>query len=241
MDPDTFRFAVGERVAKGQVLGKLVDFTLGEKSGTDHLHLDFVELAPGKDGRLELVDLADPLLFFDARDEEPPVIEETVRFVRDGTLSEFERDARGVADVRGRVDVLAGFSDRAWAGQSCDWGVPVVTLEIRGARARTWRRLVCDLRGPVGDARASGALFVGAQDSASWSAGSNVHWMLLTNTDGDGRLQADEGRFCWNTRARNADGAARFPDGDYEVIVRAWDLAGQRAERSCKVRVRNGS
>jgi hypothetical protein len=63
--------------------------------------------------------------------------------------------------------------------------------------------------------------------------------MILTNTDGDGRIQRDDRRHCWNTRAQLASGAARFPDGEYEVVVRAWDLAGGRAERSCRVRVRN--
>jgi murein DD-endopeptidase MepM/ murein hydrolase activator NlpD len=239
VDPDSYRFSRGDRVRKGQVLGKLVDFSVGANDGVDHLHLDYVELVPGADGQLELVDLADPLLFFDAPDEVPPRIEETLRFVRDGSLAEFARDDAGVASVSGRVDVIAGLSDRGWVGQSCNWGVPVVTLEIRAEHAQPWRKLVCDLRGPVGDERASGSLFVRSKDSSGWGASHGVHWMVLTNTDGDGRIQRDDRRYCWNTRSRTASGAARFPDGEYEVIVRAWDLAGGPAERSCKVRVRN--
>jgi len=50
--------------------------------------------------------------------------------------------------------VIAGLSDLAWAGQSCNWGVPVVTLGIRGEDAQPWRKPVCDLRGPVGPSAA---------------------------------------------------------------------------------------
>lgn len=241
VDPDSYRFQVGARVSRGQVLGKLVDFSVGKNDGVDHLHLDYVELVPGAQGRLEPRDLADPLLFFEAQDELAPVIEEDVHFVRDGSLAEFERDAKGVARVAGRVDIIAGFSDAAWKGQSCNWGVPVITLEVRGKTVAPWRRLVSDLRGAVGDERAVGALYVASKDAQRWGRSFVVHWAVLTNTDGDGRLQREDKRFSWNTKERGAEGAARFPDGEYEVIVRAWDLAGNKAERICKVRVANGN
>lgn len=240
VDPDTYRFRVGDRVKQGQVIGRLVDFTVGGKPGVDHLHLEYVDLAPDGSGRLVPTDVGDPLLFFDAQDDFAPVIEEAIHFLRDGTLHEFERDARGHIAVRGRVDVIAGFSDRGWSGQSCNWGVPVITLEVRGKNTTPWRKLVSDLRGPVGDPRTVGSLYIASQDAERFGTSFVVHWAVLTNTDGDGQLEADDRRFAWNTKVRTADGKARFPDGEYEVIVRAWDLGGNAAERRCRVVVANG-
>jgi hypothetical protein len=243
VDPDTYRFKVGDRVAKGDVLGKLVDFSVGENDGADHLHLDYVKLELDAKGKLEPRDLADPLLFLDYEDSSPPLIEPAVRFVRDGSYDEFEPGAKGVATVRGRVDVIAGLSDKGWPEQGCNWGVPVVTLEIVSVDDKgvaPWRKLVLDMRGEVGDERASSSVFVPSAEAELWDKPFWVHWTVLTNTDGDGKLERDDRRFAWNTRAKTAAGAARFPDGTYEVIVRAWDLAGNAAERRAKIRVANG-
>jgi murein DD-endopeptidase MepM/ murein hydrolase activator NlpD len=240
VDPDTYAFKVGERVRQGEVLGKLVDFAVGANDGVDHLHLEYVELVANAQGRLEPVDLADPLQFFDAPDEVAPVIEPEIHLVRRGTLDPFARDADGFARVSGRVDAICGLSDVGRIGQSCIWGVPVVTLEVRSGDRSLWRKLVCDWRGPVGEERATGALFVDSAAASRFGGGPTVRWMIVTHTDGDGRLQQTDKRSSWDTLALDAGGKRRFPDGDYELVVRAWDLSGNRAERAVKVRVANG-
>ncbi len=66
-----------------------------------------------------------------------------------------------------------------------------------------------------------------------------LHFVVLTNTDGDGFLEAADQLHCWRTASTDERGARRFPDGVYEVRVRAWDVAGNRGEHTQGVRVRN--
>jgi hypothetical protein len=63
--------------------------------------------------------------------------------------------------------------------------------------------------------------------------------VIATHSDGDGRLEAADALHAWETTARDEHGAARFPNGIYEVTIRAFDLAGNRSERTAKVRVAN--
>ncbi len=65
--------------------------------------------------------------------------------------------------------------------------------------------------------------------------------LKLTNTEGDGVIEETDARQTWDTVQKNKNGEPRFPDGTYEVIVRAWDLAGNKGEARMQVEVRNES
>ena len=45
IDPATFRFEIGDSIEPGQVLGKLVEFGVGDRTGVDHLHLSYVRFS----------------------------------------------------------------------------------------------------------------------------------------------------------------------------------------------------
>jgi hypothetical protein len=248
VDPATFTFKTGDSVRRGQVLGKLVDFHVGGNKGADHLHLHYVRFSTGGKGKgrdaadgarggVEVQSLADPLLFFDWEDSVAPVIEEEIRFVREGTLKEFPASANGVPTVRGRVDIIAGISDSDFEGHGGTWMVPVVTLEIAGQSSKPWRKLVLDQRGEIADPRAASALYLTSAEKRRWTEGKApfpvVHFLRLTNTDGDGVIEEADRAQTWDTQ--------KFPDSDYDVTVRAWDLKGNGAVRTARVRVSNSA
>lgn len=236
MDPDTFAFRVGDRIRKGQVLAKLVDFKVGKNEGADHLHLAYERFEKLADGTLELTPLFDPLQCLDVGDQVAPTVH-AVLFLYGGTTKEIPKDAKGAVFVSGRVDVLALVSDAGRADQGCSWGVPVVTIEIRGPRgkegdAAAWRKLVLDLRGELGEKRAAPAVFLSYATKQPFLAGLPpypvVQAVVATHTDGDGRIERADAVQCWDTSETTADGKRRFPDGTYDVTVRAWDLAGRQ-------------
>ena len=157
--------------------------------------------------------------------------------MREGTLNEFDKGEDGVPVVSGPVDVIAGIWDRAYDGHGGTWMVPVVTLEISGAKSKPWRKLVLDQRGAIEDARQSLPLYLSNQEKQRWLKGRPpfpvIHFLKVTNTDGDGVIEAADRAQTWDTRS--------VADGDYRVTVRAWDLKGNGAERKAGVRVANGS
>ena len=241
LDPDSYTFAVGDAVKKGQVLGKVVDFYVGKNKGADHLHLHYVRFAKKSDGSFDVTSLVDPLLFLDWKDALAPVIQDPIRFVKAQTSEEFAAVKDGIPVVAGDVDVVAGISDMAFEGQTCNWMVPVVTIEIRREGSAPWRKLVLDQRGEVAVPRAAPALYARPDDAKRWKEGAPsyppIHVLLATHTDGDGVIESADALQAWRTGETLADGKRRFPDGVYEVVIRAWDLKGNRGERVAKVRV----
>jgi murein DD-endopeptidase MepM/ murein hydrolase activator NlpD len=241
VDPDSYTFKPGDRIRQGQVLGKLVDFYVGKNKGVDHLHLNYVRFHRTAPGKVVAEPLFDPLLAFDWRDSVAPQIHAPLRFVKKDTLAEFPADQEGVPRVSGRVEIIAGFSDAGCVERPCVWMVSVITLEISGERARPWRKLVLDQRGPIADVRAAGALYLTSAEAKRWTVSPypRVFFAKVTSTEGDGTIEAADRAQAWDTTETDAQGQPRFPDGTYTVTVRAWDLQGNPAMRTAAVRVAN--
>ena len=143
VDPASYTFEVGDEVQAGDVLGRVVDFSVGERPGSDHLHLQNVSFEEREGGEVEVASLYDPLLRFRFEDDQAPTVHTPFWLVKDGTLEPVEAGA-----VSGKVDVLVAMSDNAYRGQACNWMVPVVTIEIVKKGVQPWRKLVLDQRGP---------------------------------------------------------------------------------------------
>ena len=245
VDPDSCTFKVGDKVAQGQVLGKLVDFYVGKNKGADHLHLHYVRFQKKPDGKIEVHSLFDPLLRFEWEDTAPPRIVDPLRLVRKGTLDEFTVQSDGLVTVSGRVEIIAGISDNAYADHACNWMTPVVTLEIVGEKSKPWRKLVLDGRGPLDEREPPTALYLTSQQAARWAKDlprfPQTFFLKVTSTDGDGIIQRADALHAWETAQQEPGGGPRYPDGVYTVTVRAWDLKGNQATRTTTARVKNSS
>ena len=64
--------------------------------------------------------------------------------------------------------------------------------------------------------------------------GRTFYW-VLTNQDGTSLKSQN----TWDTAARDTLGKRRFPDGTYRIRVRLEDEAGNTAEKTLDVKVRN--
>jgi hypothetical protein len=241
LNPETYAFKVGDRVKQGDVIGKIADFYVGSNKGADHLHLNYTRFHKKPDGSIVFGEtLADPLLFFDNADTQPPQILAPLRFVRKGTLDEFpEEDDRVV--VSGSVEIIAAIS----RGARGNWMAAAVTLEIEGESAKPWRKLVLDQRGPIfnnGPSLAR-ALYLTGKDGDKWRKSlpnvGGVFFLKATCTDGDGVIEPSDKLQAWNTAEKGANGKSRFPDGEYTVTLRAWNLRENQATRTETVRVVN--
>jgi murein DD-endopeptidase MepM/ murein hydrolase activator NlpD len=245
LDRDTYTFKEGDKIVQGQLLAKVVDFSRpGIKGNNHHLHLHYVRFQKEADGRVSVESLLDPTLFFDWEDTVPPTIAAPLHFVRKGTLDEFPKDEDGVPLVSGEVEIIAGISDTAYEGQQCNWMAPIVTLEIKGKSGKPYRKLVLDQRGPVleKEKRAAAVLYLTFKEAAEWRSNlppsGGVHFTRVTSTDGDGVIEPSDKLQAWSTTDKAA-GRPRFPNGEYTVTVRAWDIAGNEGTRTAKVRVVN--
>jgi murein DD-endopeptidase MepM/ murein hydrolase activator NlpD len=240
LDPRTFTFKEGDFIRQGQDLGSLVDFSVGDRPGVAHLHLHYVSFSTDASGKVKVHSLIDPLYFFDWKDTEPPTFQ-PLRFVREGTVQQFQADASGVVTVNGRVDILAAVTDSAFHGHMGNLGVPVVMLSISDG-THTMQKLVLDHRGDVGDETHVKPLYLTSNEKkAFFNPDSFPRYQMLrvTKTDGDGRITPRDATECWDTAARDRSGRRLWPDGRYSVNVYAWDIAGNQAVVGAIVQVRN--
>jgi murein DD-endopeptidase MepM/ murein hydrolase activator NlpD len=243
LDRDTYTFKEGDKIEQGQELAKIVNFSRPGNKGNDHLHLHYVRFRKEADGKVSVENLIDPLMFFDWEDAVAPRIA-PLRFVRKGTFEEFPKGSDGVTEVSGAVEIIAGISDQGYEGQWCNWMAAVVTLEIEGESAKPYRKLVLDQRGPLPEKgrRATPVLYLTFKEGAEWRSGlppsGGIHFTRVTSTDGDGALEPSDKLQAWNTTDREG-GRPRFPDGDYTITVRAWDIAENQGTQTAKVRVVN--
>jgi len=240
-DPQTWTFKEGDYIQQGQLLGKLVKFSVDGKPGMDHLHLHYVTFTKDAAGQVKLHSLMDPLYFFDWKDTQPPAFR-PLWFVAEGTTQQFQTDAAGVVTLKGKVDILAAITDSAYPDQQSLLGVPVVMLSISDG-THTMQKLVLDHRGDVGDEKQTKPLYLSRQEAKAL-ANPNSYFpyyqvLRVTKTDGDGKITPRDAAECWDTEARDGTGKPLWPDGKYSVNVYAWDISGNRGVVGSIVQVKN--
>jgi hypothetical protein len=256
-----FTVRPGDYVHRGTMIGR-VNF-----QGIEHIHLSRVVLPPG--GMWEFSETqsvhADDYFIFE--DTEPPVFEGEFRYVRNGADEPFMAGADGFPLVSGDVDIVIGLRDPgewtrskvpfAGPGPYGDRHAPVrVEYDIEAPDGGVERFVGFDLRrvaltsaGP-GAARLLQVLglyqhYESVYPPAPPVGNYNQRWgyYIITNSDGaePGPHTIDEidPRRAWRTAATDGMGRRRYPDGLYEITVRAFDSSGNMASRAGRVRVAN--
>lgn len=240
VDPDTYTFKIGDSIQQGQQLGSLVDFSVGDKPGAAHLHLHYVSFTRDASGKVDAHSLLDPLYFFDWKDAIPPSFQ-SLYFVPDGTIQPFQADFSSLITVSGRVEILTAIADSAYPEHMGNLGVPVVMLSISDG-VHTMQKLVLDHRGDVGDEKQTRPLFFSNEEKKAFinpDSFPRFQMLRVTKTDGDGKIEPEDAKECWDTTALDAKGSSLWPNGVYSVNIYAWDIAGNKGVIGAKVQVMN--
>jgi hypothetical protein len=259
-----FHFTVkpGDTVFQGQKLG-VVNFR-----GLEHVHLgryvwDHGGTGGGQYGSWTVT----PDHYFVYRDDEPPTFDGRFRFVRNLTDDPFTaRTAAGHIIVSGDVDIVVGLRDGGeWTRSKGPIGsipslgdshsVARIEYDIAGPSGSVVQAVAFDKlrlrisRNSAADRAAQLLTMFQHYESATPrpTAGfgePRFGYYIITNSSGIAHqgpysMTVEDAGRSWQTAARLADGAPRFPDGDYVITVRAWDSAGNMAARADTVHVRN--
>jgi hypothetical protein len=239
---------VGQKVQQGAALARV------QFNGLEHLHLDRLERpAGGVWSQFFSLIHHPPSGFFEFPDTQPPLFEGAFRYYANGSDTVLAADS-----LHGEVDIVVGLRDPGEHHHQNGFGDrhAVARLEYELARqgAPPRRFLSFDFtrlliaRDPLKVREAEQAQTVFRfypsihTDSAWWQRPFSFYTLTNAPSDGGPRpLARPDAEGSWRTDALDEHGERLFPDGDYTLTVRAWDSAGNQAERSETVKVRNGA
>ncbi len=233
IDADMYHLNVGDTVAEGQLIGYLVEWPI---TGFDHLHFARIKDAGAVWSYGDWAFIQNPLtLMTPYIDTTIPVFENAVgnelfALCLNNTSVYLSPDS-----IYGTVDIIARIHDK-----TC---LPLPDT--------VWERLIpyeieYEIHGPLNVPTTLSFIFHGVLDYQN-----NVHviykddgvcdtrgdyeerdyYFIVTNTDGDSIVEASDAAGAWVT--------TDFPDGDYWIVVTAYDAAGSVGQDSMLVTVRN--
>jgi hypothetical protein len=220
----------GGTLPAGTRLGKLFNWL---ECGFDHLHFKW---SP-KQGSYYVP--ANPLLFLEpATDNDDPVVHDICIF-KNNTNDSIPKPASGTWYVAGDIDIIALVDDKVRPNADFSGtdqvGVYKISYEIEelsGGGHDIPETVLWEFTElPSADqARVMFKLigFGNVHSSNSNLCGSRKYWYIVTNTNG-GILTEEDG--FWDTDAV-VGGERLFPEGEYEITVRAWDAAGNVGYKS---------
>lgn len=247
-----FQVREGEFIKRGACVGEV------QFEGLEHIHLANVFSEGPYWGAWHYY--CAPNAHFACTDTEPPVIA-SVHFFKNNTDEAFPIDASGLVTVTGDVDIVAAIRDPGEMARSREngfgdrLGVDRLDYAIHRAedtdalvrrRSFEFSRLYIKKAydNPEFNTRQTAlvfkhwALFEGHRARYD----KTLSYYIITNCAGDKPPQTVntvDGNHCWRTGARNTEGVPLFPDGEYAISIEATDFAGNRAEQTFRVNVRN--
>lgn len=233
IDSNQFHKNVGDYVTAGELIGYLVEWPI---IGFDHLHFARIKDAGAVWQYATWAFVQNPLAIITPYDDTTkPVFEnalggEKFAFCRDNTSHYLQSDS-----LYGTVDIIAKIHD--------DVGLPLLYP--------VWERLIpykieYEIHGPQSLPPTLSFIFYGVlrwdenvdviykDDAVCDSRGDYDHrdyYFIVTNTDGDSIVESSDAAFSWVT--------TDYPDGDYWVVVTAYDAAGNEQKDSMFVSVTN--
>jgi len=233
IDPYQFHKNLGDTVAEGEIIGYLVEWPV---TGFDHLHFARIKDAGPVWQYGDWAFIQNPLAIISPYDDmTQPIFENSYysnkfAFCQNNTSSYLQPDS-----LHGSVDIIAKICD--------DAGLPLYNP--------VWERLIpfkieYEIHGSQNMPVSLSFIFHGVLDytnnvdviykddavcNTKGDYDSRDYYFIVTNTDGDSIVEASDASFAWVT--------ADFPDGQYWVIVNAYDAANNHQSDSMLVEVAN--
>lgn len=233
IDPYQYHKDVGEYVVEGELIGYLVEWPI---TGFDHLHFARIKDAGPIWQYGDWAFVQNPLLIIQPYDDTTkPVFEDAYSnnrfaFCQNNTSTYLQPN-----NLYGSVDIIAKIHD--------DVGIPLYNP--------VWERLIpysinYEIRGLNVTQNTLSFIFCGVLDytanvdviykddvvcNTSGDYGQRDYYFIVSNTDGDSLVESTDAAYAWETSA--------FANGDYWVIVRACDAAGNTQSDSMLVTVAN--
>ncbi len=233
IDAAQYHANVGDVVDVGELIGYLVEWPI---FGFDHLHFARIKDAGSVWQYADWAFIQNPLTIITPyTDTARPVFENAYlsnkfAFCQNNTSTYLQPN-----NLSGNVDIVAKIYDEA--------GLPLYEPE--------WEKLIpyaieYEIHGPQNLAPKISFIFAGI---LNWTANVNViykddatcnsrgdydyrdYYFIVTNTDGDSTIESSDAAYSWMT--------TDFPDGDYWVLVTAYDAAGNYMKDSMLVTVDN--
>ncbi|MDD2709712.1 MAG: peptidoglycan DD-metalloendopeptidase family protein [Verrucomicrobiae bacterium] len=242
----------GEFVKRGTYIGD-IDF-----EGLAHLHLSkiFSEGAYWENWQFELP----PNQHFTYQDTTPPVIKTPFCFFENNSEKMIQANANGKPILKGAVDIVVGMRDGGQFAHSKDNGFgdrlspAKITYEIcsRGMGGKTLSFRSFDFTqmifkqgffGNNNNSQLTRTIFIHTDIIDKTASGDKVFsYYIITNTPGDTiprEVTVEDADRAWNTAAADEKGNPLYPDGEYEIRVRAKDFKGNMSTASTTVLVQN--
>ncbi len=233
IDADMYHLNVGDMVTEGQLIGYLVEWPI---TGFDHLHFARIKDAGAVWSYGDWAFIQNPLTLMTPYDDTTkPVFESAVSndlfaLCLNNTSVYLSPDS-----IYGSVDIIARIHDKT--------GLPLPDT--------VWERLIpymieYEIHGPLNVPTTLSFIFHGILDHQNnvpviykddgvcdtrGDYDERDYYFIVTNTDGDSIVEASDAAGCWVT--------TDFPDGDYWIVVTAYDAAGTAGQDSMLVTVRN--
>ena len=233
IDPYQFHKDLGDTINEGELIGYLVEWPV---TGFDHLHFARIKDAGVVWEYGDWAFIQNPLVIITPYDDTTkPVFENALgddkfAFCQNNTSNYLQPD-----NLHGSVDIIAKMYD--------DTGLPLYNP--------VWERLIpyeiaYEIHGPDSVPATLSFIFHGVLDYANNvdviykdDATCNTrgdydfrdYYFIVTNTDGDSVVESTDAIYAWQTND--------FPDGDYWVVVTAYDAAGNYQVDSMLVTLSN--
>lgn len=233
IDPYQYHKDLGDTVVEGELIGYLVEWPI---TGFDHLHFARIKDAGSVWPVGDWAFIQNPLMIITPYDETTvPVFEQAYAGNKFAFCQNNTSNYLASNNLYGNVDIIAKIYD--------DTGLPLPYAE--------WEKLIpymieYEIHGPQNVPPTLSFIFYGVlrytenldviykDDYLCDTRGDydyRDYYFIVTNTDGDSVVEASDAAYSWVT--------TDYPNGDYWVIVTAYDAAGNWSKDSMLVTVDN--
>jgi len=240
IDPDRWHLNEGDEIAEGDLIGYLVDWPID--ATFDHLHFARISDTGAYWHRFPNYTwwfIQNPLTIISPNtDLAAPVIEDARPGQRFAFCNDNSSTYRNPDSLTGAVDIVAkvydktGYStgDSIW-DELAPFEVEHMIRRADGVVMRPWT-LSLSFAGRLDDACINVLYKTDATCRSRGDYDRREYYYIVTNTDGDSIMETSDAAGNWRTDS--------VGDGDYWVIVRAWDVAGNFTTDSMLVTTLNG-